>query len=388
MKKKSWKPGKRFRIYLAGPIHGCNERQRSYWRRRLRDNWGDRFEFIDPTEEIVSAADQPDLGAYEIIERDQRAIRECDAVLANMWKESIGTAMGIVHAKREGKLVAVVDPNHIGNRILAFYADVVSDREDGAMRHLKTLLEQEQEIRMVVKRSGKPPEPFRRDKLVTSIRHACQTAGRDDVLVPLQVVPRVLELMLEGGRVISGQVTTTEIRNAVWEVLADLEADPLWGEEFAGVRSAWEDFDQRTKPRAVPASPIAVGPELRIAESSLHILIESHKSHSTIWGKNIHAVDELPSPARDIFQEIARVEGIAMIRFGPFTSAGPHDVHCRVEIIASKIPGFIEGKCYDNGVKGNLQTFQIKVLDPFRTEAVRQALIRHLGGKMMLRYRE
>jgi len=120
---------KRFRVYLAGPIHGCNEAQRSHWRRRVRDKWGDRFEFVDPNDAIVAVQTTAEAG-YEIIRRDQQAIHSCDAVLANMWRESVGTAIGIVHAKREGKLVAVIDPNHIGNRIVAFYADVVCDKED------------------------------------------------------------------------------------------------------------------------------------------------------------------------------------------------------------------------------------------------------------------
>ena len=383
---------KRFRVYLAGPIHGCNEAQRSHWRRRVRDKWGDRFEFVDPNDAIVAVQTTAEAG-YEIIRRDQQAIHSCDAVLANMWRESVGTAIGIVHAKREGKLVAIVDPNHIGNRILVFYADVVSDREDEALRQLQILLELQGEIREVAKKEGRAAEPFQREKLAASIRRACQAAGRDDVIVPVTVVPVVIEKLLVKG-VWEEQVSAAMIRDAVWEVLAELEADPLRGDEYAGIRAAWERHDRRAKGDRAAAAPAAgrppdgPGPEfVTVAKKPYRIVVECRKSHSTIWGRNVRNLNDIPPPARDIFKEIAKVQGIKRVRFGQFRHGG-HEGGCRAEIMASKSPGYIEGKCYDAGVKGGLQTFHIEVLDPDQTEAIRQTLIRHLRGQSLLRMRE
>ncbi|HQG93087.1 MAG TPA: hypothetical protein PLN27_15635 [Acidobacteriota bacterium] len=377
---------KPFRIYLAGPIHGCNESQRSLWRRRVRDKWKDRFEFIDPTDQLVNPQASDD-AAYEIIRQDQLAINDCDAVLANMWRESIGTAIGIVHAKREGKLVAVIDPNHIGNRIVAFYADVVCDKEDEAMRQLRALLTQQAEIRTVIKRKGRPDEPFSRETLASSIRKACQTAGREDLIVPVKVVPLVIERLLEGGRIKGGQVTTTDIKNAVWEVLADLEADPLRGEEFAGIRLAWEKYDHKEKADKLLRQLTENRPEIHLSETPYNIAVEAGKSHTTIWGVHIQTLEDIPLPARSVFQEIARVQGLARIHFSAFTW-GHREDRCRVELIASKSPGIIEGKCYDNGEKGNMQSFQLVVLDALQTELIRLTLIQHLGSQGMLRLKE
>jgi hypothetical protein len=389
---------KRFRVYLAGPIHGCNEAQRSHWRRRVRDKWGDRFEFVDPNDAIVAVQTTAEAG-YEIIRRDQQAIRSCDAVLANMWRESVGTAIGIAHAKDAGKLVAVVDPNRIGNRILVFYADVVSDREDDALRQLLVLLELQSEIRAVSKKGGRAAEPFQREKLAASIRWACRAAGRDDVIVPTMVVPVVIEKLLVKG-VWEEQVSAAMIRDAVWEVLAELEADPLRGDEYAGIRAAWERHDLRAKaggaPLAaggagagsLPAPAAAPEPEfVTVGRKPYHITVECKRTHSTIWGRNIKKLDDIPPPVRGVFREIACVSGIKRIRFGQF-SRGGHEGNCRVEIMASKTPGFIEGKCYDSGVKGGLQTFHIEVLDPDQAEAVRRTLVHHLRGLGMLRIRE
>ena len=374
---------KSYRIYLAGPIHGCNESQRSFWRRRIRDKWGDKFDFIDPTDQLVSSQTSDD-AAYEIISKDQQAIKECDAVLANMWKESIGTAIGIVHAKLEGKLVAVVDPNHLGSRVLAFYADVVSDKEDDAVRQLRALLMHQSELRSVIKRKGRPNAKFSRETLAASIRKACQAAKREDLIVPVKVVPLVIERLLEGGRVKAGQVTTTDIRSAVWAVLAELEADPLRGREFAGVRQAWGDYDKKEKSDSLRQEMILKQASAILSDTPFKIAVEAGKAHTTIWGVHVQSLDDIPLPARTIFQEIARVKGIARIHFGAFTW-GHREERCRVELIASKTPALIEGKCFDGGEKGNLQTFQIYVLDESKTELIRQSLMQHLGRQGLLR---
>ena len=377
---------KRFRVYLAGPIHGCNEAQRSHWRRRVRDKWGDRFEFVDPNDAIVAVQTTAEAG-YEIIRRDQQAIRSCDAVLANMWRESVGTAIGIVHAKREGKLVAIVDPNHIGNRILAFYADVVSEKLDDALRQIKALLEQQGAIRTVIKRQGRPDEEFSRETLAASIRKACHTAGKDDLIVPAKVVPLVIERLLEGGQAVGGRVTTSAIKEAVWDVLALLEADPLRGEEFAGIRRAWESYNRKAKMSPLERELASVGKAVPLSPAPLQVLVEAGKSHTTIWGVHVQKLEDIPLPVRGIFQEITCVPGIRRIHFGPFDWGHTED-RCRVELFASKTSGIIEGKCYDQGKKGNVQSFQLEVLDPGQAEAIRQALIHHLRGRSLLRIRE
>jgi nucleoside 2-deoxyribosyltransferase len=43
-----------------------------------------------------------------IVEGDKSDIRECDIVLANVWRDSVGTSMEIIHAYSTGKQVITI----------------------------------------------------------------------------------------------------------------------------------------------------------------------------------------------------------------------------------------------------------------------------------------
>jgi nucleoside 2-deoxyribosyltransferase len=184
-------------VYLVGPISGCNPDQRRHWRVLTRERWSDEFAFIDPTEDMVT-----DVGAasYEIVSRDEKAVDRADAVLANMWKESIGTTIGIVFARLQGKTVVVVDPNRLNSRILAYYSDAVVPSLKDGMRTVRALLKMQESHKTVTKLSGEE-EPFDRHKLAESIRDACRAAGRNDILAPAEIVPRVLRALRENRRI-------------------------------------------------------------------------------------------------------------------------------------------------------------------------------------------
>jgi len=98
----------RLRFYLAGPIRGCSDEQKTWWRDEAKQLLKRDFDFEDPTEwadDRVLSLEIPKLEA-------------CDILLANMWKESIGTTLGIVRARHQGKPVVLADPNRIHNAIL------------------------------------------------------------------------------------------------------------------------------------------------------------------------------------------------------------------------------------------------------------------------------
>ena len=40
------------RIYLAGPITGCNENQKKVWRDRIQRSWSPEFEFYCPVQRL------------------------------------------------------------------------------------------------------------------------------------------------------------------------------------------------------------------------------------------------------------------------------------------------------------------------------------------------
>jgi nucleoside 2-deoxyribosyltransferase len=225
----------RFRVYLAGPIGGCNSRQMRGWREEIKARWGTEFDFIDPTQQLVTSDASL---AYEVVEKDQRAIEGADGVLANMWRESIGTAIGVVHANTKGRPVVVVDPNWIDSRILAFYADAVERTIHDGMKSMRDLLRTQHSFQ-VLKRGGLE-EAFSRKKLVGSLRAACRAAEVNDIVGPAIILPRVLTAITQEGRKIQGRISTTDIRQIVMSSLGGCRGNAPDGPEsgFSAVRGA------------------------------------------------------------------------------------------------------------------------------------------------------
>jgi nucleoside 2-deoxyribosyltransferase len=360
-------------VYLAGPISGCNDDQSRRWRASVKERHGDEFEFIDPTDELV---DRDEHGSVEIVRKDELAIARADAVLANMWKESIGTSIGVALARAKGKTVVIADPNHLNSRTLAYYADAVAKTVPESVKRLRGLLRSQETLSTVVKHSGEE-EPFEREKLAESIRTVCRAVKRNDILAPAVIVPRVLERLTKVKPVRKGTITATQIEDAAWGVLAELEADPLRHEHFAGIREAWEAHAKQERPTARRGS-------VRVHPKPLVVRVLSGKSHATIWGKAAKELSQIPPPARGVFEEILRVDGIAEIRLTRM-SKGPQVAGALAEIMASKDRGIIEGKCFHNAPKGQVQMFQIRVHDPARTEAIRRKIVEHVGGQGLLR---
>ncbi len=71
------------RIYLAGPISGCNDDQRRRWRDDFKGMFGRDVAFEDPST----------WGNDWNPEREIGALETSDVVVANMWRESIGTTI-------------------------------------------------------------------------------------------------------------------------------------------------------------------------------------------------------------------------------------------------------------------------------------------------------
>lgn len=44
--------GRKFRVYLAGPISGCNDAQKHEWRDEIKRRYAAHFDFTDPTSDF------------------------------------------------------------------------------------------------------------------------------------------------------------------------------------------------------------------------------------------------------------------------------------------------------------------------------------------------
>ena len=344
---------RKFGVYLAGPISGCNELQRHQWRNEVKKKYAAHFDFIDPTDDSLGQEGTP----YEIVEADFQAIEDADGMLVNMWRESIGSAMGIVHAHRVGRPVVVSDPNRIRNRTLDFYADALTDSPLQAAGALLSLLRAEEKW-SVIKSAERKDEKFDRLKLAQAIRAACRSAGQNDIVVPRLVLPQVIERLKRSKRITDDRVTAREIDRAVKATFSELEADSIQGPSIQGVLHRWERG--RTEKHTTDGVFETPGAFDRTSDIQVDVSCGS-KAHATIWGKTIRAADEIPSnEARRVFRVISGAPGITRITLGRFSHKESRQ-STGAFVGDSMTPNVLEGKLYDQGLKGTLQTFQVRI---------------------------
>lgn len=356
-------------VYLAGPISGCNSTQLHKWRDEVKHDFQAYFDFLDPTENLIQAGRTD----FEVVKADEEAIRSSDAVLANMWRESIGTAIGVMHAHAMHRIAVVSDPNSICSRPLSFYADAVEKSPREAAESIKAFLDAHRLIAGVKKSDG-TVEPFDRRKLGESIRRACVGACQSDIAPAHAAEAKATKLLLDGTKR-SKIITTSELKAFVWEAMASLAAEPGQLADYDAIRVAWEAYKEGKSKRKLQD---LIALRATIHDRPLDVRISSGP-HSLIWGHKVGA------EAARIFEEIAKVEGITEIRFGPFRNAGPPPARPHVRLQASKTANLIDGNCYDHGTKGTLQTFQIRVADDDKRDGVLAALRFHLQNLGLIR---
>jgi nucleoside 2-deoxyribosyltransferase len=95
----TWRP----RIYLAGPIMGCDGDLSKAWRKQLAARLRG-FDVIDPTKWGGGDEETSDI----VVRNDKRAIASCDIMIAYCWKPSVGTSMEILYAFEHALYIIVV----------------------------------------------------------------------------------------------------------------------------------------------------------------------------------------------------------------------------------------------------------------------------------------
>jgi nucleoside 2-deoxyribosyltransferase len=105
------------KIYLSGPMAGCNDYEMYGWRNELKEkyNWVDypSVKFIDPTRRNFRGVKMTRQIEKEIVELDKIDVCQSDAVLVrlNPEKASVGTHQEVIYGWERGKLVVIVIPN-------------------------------------------------------------------------------------------------------------------------------------------------------------------------------------------------------------------------------------------------------------------------------------
>ena len=93
------------KVYLAGPINGCNDGESKTWREKVKKRLGES-NCIDPM--VRDYRGTEDQNVDEIVDLDKLDILASDVVLANCWQPSWGTAMEINFAWFNSKPVFCV----------------------------------------------------------------------------------------------------------------------------------------------------------------------------------------------------------------------------------------------------------------------------------------
>ena len=192
--------------------------------------------FIDPADHTV------DWHAYkEIIDIDKS-----DVLIANLWREPIGTVIGIVQARRSGKPVILIDPNLIDSAVLA---EIVG--EDHIVRNLEAAINklESEAISLlsqpifVEKKNGTAESLYER-KLQRSVNTVCSEAGINDAILTVLVTKRALTAIKHESK--DSRISTEEIKHIVFEQLGLLSngKDKLYAEDLnqraRQLRDEWE----------------------------------------------------------------------------------------------------------------------------------------------------
>lgn len=95
-------------VYLCGPINGCTDAECNDWRAYAKSRLPDT---LDPMRRDYRGREAESVN--EIVELDKIDVQECDAVIANCPKPSVGTSMEVFYAWQLGKTIAVIAPEPV-----------------------------------------------------------------------------------------------------------------------------------------------------------------------------------------------------------------------------------------------------------------------------------
>lgn len=230
-------------VYLAGPMTNCSERQKTVWRKRVKDALKADFKCLDPT----------DRSARKGVLAVSADIEEADVVIANMWRESIGTTLGIVEAKRMGIPVILIDQLCLDSPILkSLVGDCIVHSEEAAVNMLRNDIAPSLSAEVQVAKRRGMVVPFDVKKLQKSLKKACLAAGVDDPVFHILLSRRVQRAVSTAPG--SAPIKTATIREMVFQELRNISLDSLGEGDAEHVQhsiallEAWKFHEALMKP--------------------------------------------------------------------------------------------------------------------------------------------
>lgn len=99
------------RFYLGGPINGCTDAEANGWRQEVIDILrANNQQWIDPMVRDYRGRELEPGIAAEIVELDKQDIDQCDVLLMNCPKPSVGTSMEVYYGWDSNKVVWCIIP--------------------------------------------------------------------------------------------------------------------------------------------------------------------------------------------------------------------------------------------------------------------------------------
>lgn len=224
-------------VYLAGPMTGCNENQKTHWRREMARTLKKLgYKVSDPTEATALK------GAYAVTQD----IAQSDVVVANLWKESIGTVLGIVQARRANIPVILIDRNYIDSPVLLELVDQTVRDETAAVNALGDLVDRHFRMVCVKKKNDDKPHAFKSEKLNNSIRAALFQTGCDDTVLISALLKQINREVLRCAKQADNTITTRQIKQIIFDSLCAFTTahEGIHAAEAALLlRNKWGDFE-------------------------------------------------------------------------------------------------------------------------------------------------
>ncbi len=226
-------------IYLAGPVSNCNEDQIRKWRLKFIQEFPkDKFKFINPADHKNNWS--PSL---EMIE-----IEKSDIVVANLWRESIGTVVGILQATRKGKPLILINPNFIKSSLLYQIVgeDYITHSIDDAIHKINNLILPflRKEI-IVTKKASKPDEVFSLIKLKKSLSRLCA----DTTILPDLIARNVFHNILKEA--VNSKIASARLKEMIIEQISFISnsKEYLYEDDLKAYAKklviAWENIEKK-----------------------------------------------------------------------------------------------------------------------------------------------
>src|ERR1700722_4445896 len=260
-------------IYLAGPVSDWNEKQRTEWRSAIKG----KLTKLGHNTKDPTAHGKNWTPLIEMVEID-----ECDAVIANLWRVSIGTVIGIMQASRKGKPIILIDQNYLATSLLERLVgtDRIVRGVDEAVNLLQNQVLPQLKKEVSVRTRDGSIEPFSFSKLHDSLNAVCAGAHVSDAVLPELVANEVHRAVTGTER--DGVISSEQIKRLVFEQLTGIMKDN--DQPVSKLRKGWENYEKGKKDQRWALQRIEeLGEELKLSAyqvQSLQLENASLREHS------------------------------------------------------------------------------------------------------------